>query len=37
VTSLRYYDNARILLLLALALAAAVTGGGFFDGHFADW
>jgi hypothetical protein len=37
VTSLRYYHNARILLLLALALSAAVTGGGFFDGHFADW
>jgi hypothetical protein len=37
VTSLRHYHNARILLLLALALSAAVTGGGFFDGHFADW
>ena len=32
-----YYNDARILLLVALALAAAVTGGGFFDGHFADW
>jgi hypothetical protein len=37
VTSLRHYHNARILLVLALALSAAVTGGGFFDGHFADW
>jgi hypothetical protein len=31
----RHYDTARILLLLALAIAAAVTGGGFFDGHIA--
>ena len=34
---LKHYTNARILLLLALALAAAVTGGGFFDGHLADF
>jgi hypothetical protein len=27
------FSHARILLLLALALAAAVSGGGFFDGH----
>jgi hypothetical protein len=37
VTSLKHYNNARILLLLALALMAAVTGGGFFDGHIAEW
>jgi hypothetical protein len=30
---LKHYNNARILLLLALAISAAVTGGGFFDGH----
>jgi hypothetical protein len=35
VTKLEHYHNARILLLLALAIAAAVTGGGFFDGHIA--
>jgi hypothetical protein len=29
----KLYNNARNLLLLALATAAAVTGGGFFDGH----
>jgi hypothetical protein len=34
---LRLYNNARILLLLALAIAAAVTGGGFFDGHLSDF
>jgi hypothetical protein len=33
---LKIYNNARILLLLALALTAAVTGGGFFDGHLGD-
>jgi hypothetical protein len=32
---MRHYHNARILLLLALAISAAVTGGGFFDGHIA--
>jgi hypothetical protein len=37
VTSLKHYNNARILLLLALAIASAVTGGGFFDGHLADF
>jgi hypothetical protein len=37
VTSLKHYHTARILLLLALALMAAVTGGGFFDGHIAEW
>jgi hypothetical protein len=37
VTSLKHYHNARILLLLALAIAAAVTGGGFFDGHLAEF
>jgi hypothetical protein len=30
---LKLYNNARILLLLALAIATAVTGGGMFDGH----
>jgi hypothetical protein len=34
---LRHYNNAKILLLVALAIAAAVSGGGFFDGHLADW
>jgi hypothetical protein len=34
---LKLYNNARILLLLALAIAAAVTGGGFFDGHVRDF
>jgi hypothetical protein len=34
---LKLYNNARILLLLALAIAAAVTGGGFFDGHLRDF
>jgi hypothetical protein len=34
---LKHYNNARILLLLALAIAAAVTGGGFFDGHVRDF
>jgi hypothetical protein len=33
---LKSFNHARILLLLALALMAAVTGGGFFDGHLAD-
>jgi len=33
---LKHYHNARILLLLALGIAAAVTGGGFFDGFSAD-
>ena len=37
VTKLKHYNNARILLLLALAIAAAVTGGGMFDGHIAQW
>jgi hypothetical protein len=37
VTYLKLYNNARILLLLALAIAAAVTGGGFFDGHLRDF
>jgi hypothetical protein len=32
----RCYSNARILLLVALAIAAAVTGGGFFDGHLLE-
>jgi hypothetical protein len=31
------FNNARILLLLALAIAAAVTGGGMFDGHLRDF
>jgi hypothetical protein len=34
---LRHYNNAKILLLVALAITAAVSGGGFFDGHLADW
>jgi hypothetical protein len=34
---LRHYNNAKILLLVALAISAAVSGGGFFDGHLADW
>lgn len=34
---LRHYNNAKILLLVTLAIAAAVSGGGFFDGHLADW
>jgi hypothetical protein len=34
---LKTYNNARILLLLALAIAAAVTGGGMFDGHLRDF
>ena len=37
MTYLKLYNNARILLLLALAIAAAVTGGGFFDGHLRDF
>jgi hypothetical protein len=28
--------RTKIMLLLALALVAAVTGGGFFDGHLLD-
>jgi hypothetical protein len=32
----RRYSYARILLLAALALAAAVSGGGFFDGHLLE-
>jgi hypothetical protein len=28
--------KTKIMLLLALALVAAVTGGGFFDGHLLD-
>jgi hypothetical protein len=31
------FNNARILLLLALAIAAAVTGGGMFDGHLCEF
>ena len=34
---LRHYNNAKILLLVALAIAAAVSGGGFFDGHLVDF
>jgi hypothetical protein len=37
VTMYKHYNNARILLLVALAITAAVTGGGFFDGHLAEW
>ena len=28
--------RTKIMLLLASALVAAVTGGGFFDGHLLD-
>lgn len=33
---MKKFHNAKILLLLALALASAVTGGGMFDGHLLD-
>jgi hypothetical protein len=37
VKHVKLYNYARILLLLALATAAAVSGGGFFDGHIAGF
>jgi hypothetical protein len=32
----RRHSYAMILLLVALAIAAAVMGGGFFDGHLLE-